>query len=291
MPKIPPTRFGCCVMLLAAALVPGMSQPMITIASLESEGVVLLPFSSPEFSKALDPARDPALDRLLPYAVLIKNGSGRTIIAYSVRWLHTDTAERVGLSEATVFDFSIFPSSSSLAPGENRVVSTTRGLGYPWLRYAQIQGKADNTLAMFARQRRIVVSLESVLFEDGTAIGPDSNHWIQRWHARIEADRDIYNRVISDPLAARSALQSMAAEGLDLARSRLNASDITEAHLYEGWRKSAEYHDSYIFVRAHLAMGFLDQFVRVGEAPTIQAMRGRLLLTRYPNVNRKDIER
>jgi len=47
-------------------------------------------------------------------------------------------------------------------------------------------------LLYFERQRTVSVTLEAVLFLDGTTVGPDSGNWVAKWKAYFDAERDVF---------------------------------------------------------------------------------------------------
>jgi hypothetical protein len=64
------------------------SDPHVTVLSLESEGVALIPWTHP----GLESGRAKEFDPILPYTVVIQNNTEEEIIAYSVVWKHSSKA-------------------------------------------------------------------------------------------------------------------------------------------------------------------------------------------------------
>jgi len=103
-----------------------MANSSISLHSLDAGKVYLLGYGDPEYARALDPGRDVKQDALLPFTPVIKNGSDKTLLAYVVRWTCRNAKGQVSFPEVTIFDFSSFPSTSSVPPGGVRIVSHLR---------------------------------------------------------------------------------------------------------------------------------------------------------------------
>jgi hypothetical protein len=266
-----------------------MSQPSVTMRSLEAEQVYLLASSAPEFALALHPDRNKELDILLPYTPLIKNDSDKEVIAYSVRWICTDTNGKTGASEANIFNFSTLRPGSNLPPHKSRLVSLIQGLGMGHPQLTQGRGDAERTVALFQKQRSIVISLEAVVFEDGSTAGRDRNHWIPRWKAYLDAERDAYGHVSqSSPAELRTSLEKLAATAFDVARPLFQNEQRESIHLYLATRHADTYEDCYVLMRGYYAKEFLAKIEENGEESTIQSIKEFIGSKRYPTIKRKE---
>ena len=267
-----------------------MSQPSITLNSLDAEQVYLLPSSAPEFARALHPDRDKELDILLPYTPLIKNDSDKEVIAYSVRWICTDSDGKTGFPEASIFNFWTLRPGSNLPPHTSRLVSLIQGLGLGHPRLTQGRVDAERTVALFQKQRSIVIFLEAVVFEDGGAAGRDANHWIPRWKAYLDAERDVYGHVSqSVPAQLRASLGKFAATAFDLAQPLFqNELKDDSTHLYLATHHVDTYEDCYVLMRGYYAKEFLAKFEEYGLESTIQSVKEFIGSKKYPTIKRKE---
>ncbi|HVX66478.1 MAG TPA: hypothetical protein VHA11_07745 [Bryobacteraceae bacterium] len=265
-----------------------MSQPAIMLTSLDAARVYLLPSTAPAFTEALDAERDSALDVILPFAVLISNDSAQEIIAYSIRWICTDTNGNIVVPEVTHFEFSSFHSAANLLPHGSRIVSNISGLGSRGLRWETVREDAVQLVDLFRRQHSIVISLEAVVFEDGGATGPDRNHWIPQWKAYIDGDRDVYGAVSRNAPGLRGLLSGFAELGFERARPMFKDEHRDVDHLQLAANRAATYEECYVLIRVLFAAGLLERMDRQGEDKVIDAARDFTRSRKFPNIHRKE---
>lgn len=63
-------------------------------------------------------------------------------------------------------------------------------------------GLVDYYAAYFSSKETIHISLDTVLFADGSVAGPNTSHWVERWRASLEAERHVC-QAIPEPLSSR----------------------------------------------------------------------------------------
>jgi hypothetical protein len=285
-------------MLRKAALVPvilwlacfgsAMSQSVITTTSLPANGVYLVSSTSEEGAPLLDPLRDKHLDGLLPYCPLLVNKSSKQIIAYSVIWSSTDLNGTSHVAEVARYDFSRFPSSNNVAAGSSRVVSHIIGMGYRGLSYETAKRESMDLLSYFEKQSRMVISLDAVVFDDGLAVGDDSKHWIPRWKAHIDAERDVYSMAAaSTPTSVSAILLSSFTKAAELARPSFKDENVGISHLQIRAEHADTYDDAYIYMRGVFSKLLLDEIGHEGESRTIASVGAFFNAKRYPIIHKE----
>lgn len=162
--------------------------PNISINSLPADGLVLLPSTHPAFAAGLAPARALEGDALLPYAVLLHNTTEKEVLAYTVVWNCVDSTGTTVVHHATYFDFQ---SLRGILPHQKRIVSIAPGLNTSFRADAGFERQVAEFATFYSKQSSITVILDAVVFIDGTAIGEDTQGWIPRLKARLDAERDI----------------------------------------------------------------------------------------------------
>jgi hypothetical protein len=283
------TRCGVIPCIFVLLCISSMAQPSVTLKGLDADGVSLAPSTGPGVGSGLDRGRDTSLDVLLPYAPLIKNETDRHIIAYSAHWECTDTTGRVGRNKVAIYDFSAFPSRTDLPPGGAWLVSTIPGLGSPTLRYSDISDQVNHLMSLFMRQRTIVISLDAVLFDDGTAVGPDPDHWISKWKAQIDAERDVYGALAAATSASIDGeLKVWSAIATERARPLSNDPVIGIPQLQQAAIHANTYDEAYLYMRGLFSVRLQNMIKTRGEAAAVAAVRDFVRNKHYPRIHREE---
>lgn len=174
-----------------------MAQTTINVKDLEADGVILTPSTSANFSAQLTAAigtPSPAIAPLIPYSVILRNATGRTIRGYALRWTYID--QKGAIADGNYFVDDNFDTrqvgGNEISPGAARVLSPTGVIRPPST--TSFAGSAaairPNTLAKLANYAAITVSLDSVAFEDGKVIGPNEGAAMDMWASIYAAARD-----------------------------------------------------------------------------------------------------
>ena len=95
-----------------------------------------------------------------------------------------------------------------LGPGAQILVSAVRGYAYTTPRRNPPPADLAARLAELTSAASIVISLDSVLFADGTLAGPDTRNNFVQYSQRLAADRDFASAVLSYQSGSVSGLQS-----------------------------------------------------------------------------------
>ena len=174
---------------------------------------VVVPGSS-TFSAAVQSIVDPIvfadIQPLLPFCYVLQNNTDRFIIAYSTRWTLTDSSGTATTEDATWWNLSSFRGGDAIAPGASRLVSPIFRLGVASFgpTGSALSKQLQQTLADFNRQDKVAVSLETVIFDDGTAIGTDATGAIASARAYLDGEREVSD-LISQTMASQGDVMQL----------------------------------------------------------------------------------
>ena len=258
----------------------GAFEPRITVSSLESEGVVLLSYGHPNFGRVFPEQKAPEYDALLPYTVIIWNDTDREITAYSVVWYSTAPDGLVTKKLRTTLP------GVNLRPDSTQVVSLMLTLETGGLNVDPSTENAIRSLvAFFSKQAAVRISLEAALFDDGTAIGPDSEDWLTRWKAELDAEKHVFTVATSTPASeVRAVLGQLAEPAITLARRQ---SDFQgRGQLPTLAERSTDYAECLELMKGYFALSVLDE-LEENRRPVLENIRMILKSKRYPNVHGK----
>jgi hypothetical protein len=264
------------------------NQPLVTVTGLESEKLLLLSASSPGFEPAFQPGRLEGYDRLLPFTVVIKNESDQEVIAYSVVWNCRNLDGSVDKPVRSVFDFSDLRPGTHLPPRSTQIVSISTSLeagGRAW------DPCADKLIALYAKYQDIHIALDAAVFADGSSVGPDTSHWIPRWRAWIDAEKEVFTEATqSVPSETISIMHRMAEPGSVLAR-RLSSGELGHFTAFAVLAdRSGSYAECLELARGYFASAIIEE-IEHGGLPTIENLRSILRSKVYPDVHSKYRER
>lgn len=204
------TILSSCYLRLAAGSMNANPQYVFHKASLP--GVTIIEPTSPEFNSEVACVVDPAvlsdIQPVLPFSYVLKNTSDKFIILYSTRWTLTDLAGKVTTRDCNWWNLSTLRDGDAIAPGESRLVSPIFRLG---VRNVGPTGSAlsrqlQRTLAAFDSKTKVETRVETVIFEDGRAFGPDATTATGQAQAYLDAEREI-----ADALGSKNAAQTLTA--------------------------------------------------------------------------------
>ncbi|HEV2464051.1 MAG TPA: hypothetical protein VGT04_09615 [Acidobacteriaceae bacterium] len=118
---------------------------------------------------------------------------------------------------------------------------------------------------MFKSKRSLTISLEAVVFEDGTAIGPDPDNKILRWRALENAERDVFAAAVESPGAfpenAAGWIHEAEAEADLYFKNKL---PVEDAMLLAATRHAMEYQDIYRLFKGYKAWRVLRSLDSLG---------------------------
>jgi hypothetical protein len=159
-----------------------MAQPTVTLKSLidEEPRVYLLPFTSPEFAKAVAASPYDIIRQataLHPYSAVLVNDSDQDVIAWSINWKGKDAVGAdIGQASETGSFFTLPFSPPEVTAHGMTVMIPRRGdadvvrSGWgPW--NDRKQQEVDKQIAYFSEYQDITITLEAALFKEGLAVG------------------------------------------------------------------------------------------------------------------------
>ena len=266
----------------------GLSQPLITIVpTLDPEGVLLIPATDPDVASMVPRPRSEDEEALLRYAVVLRNTTSRAIIANYLRWKLTDSSGRV---RPQMLTGKSFPSGSAIPPHSARFLSLESGIGVasgrPGTPRDEVKDVWEQRLQHYHAQRSIEVSIELVVFDDGTAVGPDGAGRFAKFKAWVDAERDFARTalaaggVVSFGAKVREAREE-GFEALPQDAARDNSGLLIAAST------ATDYSTCHRFVTAYLAAQVAEWIDKIGDDAAIARLRLITSTKYYPVVHRK----
>jgi hypothetical protein len=135
------------------------------------------------------------LNPLYPFSFTLENTADKIVIAFSVRWTCTDPRGVVRTHDRTISNLHTFTGGQAIAPRTVRLVTPVMTLSnlsvVPDAQSKAASSSVTEALRMLQGQRSVVISLESVIFDDGAATGTDANGAITQIRARLDAERSL----------------------------------------------------------------------------------------------------
>ncbi len=268
----------------------------ISVAGLDSEGLILLPVTSKEFgsraTRIVVAPQTPELIALLPYCVILLNNTNREIGRYTLTWAFTDAQGKKATHTASYGNSKTLHSGDSVFPNTARLVSIVPRLGMsPGPSQWQISEQWDSWKDFYARQRSVVVTLDSVIFLDGQVLGSDSSASALLTEMQLRARREITEEVLGNDNGAdlgrvRRALDQVVAQAVPLLGQRAGSS----APSYRGFMSAARHYKSaeqlLLLMRGMWAMHLLEIADKVGLAEGVQQVIRSKQSMVLPNVHR-----
>ena len=186
------------------------SEPIFSFNSVFISGVNVIPPRSDTFAAKVNEIVDPAVlsdvQTILPFTYILQNSSDKNIIAYAGRWILTDDGGHVTTTIATWWNLSTLKGGDAIAPGESRLVSPIFRLGIR--NYGPtgtaLQRQVQRFASSVSSKVRVELFVDSVIFEDGKAFGPDLTNTAARAQAFLDAERAVANAPSSELAVAAS---------------------------------------------------------------------------------------
>jgi hypothetical protein len=148
----------------------------------------------------LVPETKALLRPILPYSIILRNDSQRSIACVTVVWKLRNPEGTPIRHTYSYYNVLIDP-RTFIQPGEMLFMGPVSGVP----RKVVIGGKRAQTIAgawswrdqgLFANQERVVVALDSVTSDDGTIIGPDEARSMLRINETMRADNELAAEVL-----------------------------------------------------------------------------------------------
>jgi hypothetical protein len=260
------------VMFWSAMMGVAMAQPSIELKSLETDRVVLVPCDRFDALDLLHPRRNRQLDPMAPYSVVLRNDTDLTIVAYHIKWSTIGPDGKHSKGGESVYDIHISPHSY-------RLISLLRAFGTEsrdGVDAAEV-AEAASLDALFKSQTALTISLEAVVFEDGTAIGPDTDNRLVRWKAFQTAERDVFSTAAESPGTFRNTATSWITDAeADAAMYFNNKLRTEDALLLAATRHASSYEEIYKLAKGYKAWRVLQAFDIQGVDQALRELRQTL---------------
>jgi hypothetical protein len=179
------------MMYAAASLligIPATPQASMDIPKSPAEHIRITRFAD-EPSTARDPFPGPELEPLRKAAFTIHNDDDREVVAVCVLWTITDPLGKTSTITPTMDEYLTTVRSVAIAPhGKISVAPSGFVLPMPEQGISVGSGTSDTRLATrLADAQSVTVSLDSIIYEDGTLWGPNACELDKRLTARNAA--------------------------------------------------------------------------------------------------------
>ncbi len=196
-------------------------------------GVEMISGSSPEFTQKLTdyvgPEAVSVLHPIQPYLVIVKNGASGRITGLTLRWYLTDNRGQ------TISNTGYFVMVGTAArPGDMVLMSPVSGLsmlmrldkGRPrLLNTERLPQVISNRVQHYEKATTVSISLDSVIFEDNTIVGPDTAGKFGDINSERAITRELATELLKKSPAERSGY--LAAITDDLSEPTANPEDVS----------------------------------------------------------------
>lgn len=172
--------------------------------SLQAEGLTVFTFNSPEFksevAKLLTREQLQKASPFLPYSLVVINNTRRPIYSFTVIYTFPGWISESGKQWQDIISPSA-PSMERLQESGRRTLVTPVS---DFLAASDVSGKIiiqphldeglEEVIRVFIKQhqyKRIQTSMDSIIFGDGTLVGPDIANRLDEVNTRLKADGDL----------------------------------------------------------------------------------------------------
>ncbi len=196
------------------------AQPAVSFSMSPIPGVTITTPESSAFADAIqsvvDPAVLPDIRDVLQFCYVLKNNTGKFIVLYSTRWALPDASGQITPWDATWYNLATPRNGDAIAEGSSRLVSPIFRLGISGRGPTgpALAKQLQRMLLAFRSKQRIPVSLETIILEDGKAMGADATNAIARARGYLDGERqfaDLVSRTVADRGDVRQLLSTLAA--------------------------------------------------------------------------------
>jgi len=246
---------------------------------LERRGVVVRDFPDPVFQSTLSPQRDRAGDALLPYAVVLDNQTDLAVVGYSLKWEGSDPSGQHFEHFLEWFDSGRF---QAIPAHSRKLLSIEQNLNTAG---AKLSAKrvADLTRA-YTGSRAIRVSVDTLMFEDGSSAGPRSTKFYVFTAAHIRAEQTVFSQFANHANAesTEAALHSIVDEAFETAVRVMPPIKKEQGDFYRWARHAPDAASCETAMRGYIALGLLARVQQVGRDEMIRNVQQAFQRKKYP---------
>ena len=161
----------------------------------EALGIQVIPYDSPgfrdELAKAVTAsATGPEDEDFYPFCYILRNGTNKHVALYSTGITIMGALDKPVAGTYTWRNLQTFRGGDAIAPGASRLVSPVYRLG---------SAKNDILKKLQAQEQRsegVTISVEAILFDDGTFVGPDTRGMVESARGYLDAERELLTKII-----------------------------------------------------------------------------------------------
>ena len=164
-------------------------------------GIDIVSATTPNFASiagaALNPQSASNLTEFYPVSFVVRNRTTHAIAAYGSKWewMNSSTVKRPRGNLHV--NPSTFQGPEAIPAGGDRLVTPVLGLGYqPGPDPDALAVLKVKALSPFAAGDTVIVSLDVVVLDDGTVLGPDTYQAADRLRAVVDASRQVTSNLL-----------------------------------------------------------------------------------------------
>jgi hypothetical protein len=279
---------SCMLVFIGATTAMAADHPHVTTQSLDADGVLLLSADSSEAGAYLTAVTITAeRQALLPYAVVLKNATPRDIVAYCVVWTLTGVNGTVRTQTLTRRNFTTFQGGDAIEAGGAKLLSFAGDFRRDAASLGERQiADMQRAIRSYADQQAVLISLELVVFNDGTAVGPDRQAALPKLSAWLDAERDLSREALQEgnphKLVVRArAIRDQAFDTLPPISERTSGMLMAAAEVAKGYARTYELAKAYF---AAQVTAWAEEANEDVARRNLSSLTGRKL---YPVIHRK----
>jgi hypothetical protein len=178
----------------------------VSITPFNAGGVTVVPSTSPQFGTLLSSvASSPVvatIQPLLPFSVLIKNDGPKAVLGYTVVWAAVNPDRTPYTDFRGMIDYVML---KRLVPPGQLSLATIFGPLDSLFIDQDFSTVMSNQLQTFQSRASLTISIDAVLFDDGTVAGGDIFKTIADMRARIRSEYDLFTAVAAKAAGGVSA--------------------------------------------------------------------------------------
>jgi len=165
-------------------------------------GFKLIPVTSAELTPFVASRAITALEPILPYSIIVRNDTTKRLRMISVRTYLTNAKGAVITNDivigATTVPAVMFePGSMVLITPPDGGLSTKLRKAMCIPEAAMLERRLVSRVEFYSRQLQVEVTLDSVVFEDGEVVGPDTMGNLVIMNSRTTAETELANEVLA----------------------------------------------------------------------------------------------